>query len=298
MEVWAQNLDEEMARIRDVAEVFQHVAMDTQFPGIVARPTGPFNDWADYNYQMLKCNVDLTRVIQIGFTFSDARGNRPKGICTWRFNFGFNPSKDLYSQESIEAIRQTRAQDFPARHMQQGIDPLKFGELLMGSGLVLSEEIRWITFCSLDRFNERPTEDGGPGRPSDPPWVTFCGLYDFGHMLQLLTNQPLADEVPGFYEALDLFFPSRCDVAKHLHRIPQTNGEGRRQFLNAPLAMDAFFRLPEQTRRTAFDKAEVEEAPTAAAAQAPRGQRRRRDKEEPRSRAHPGPSGRNGPERG
>ena len=40
----------------------------------------------------------------------------------------------------------------------------------------------------------RCVQDGGPGRPGEPPWVTFCGMYDFGHMLQLLTSQPLPDE--------------------------------------------------------------------------------------------------------
>ncbi|CAK0906589.1 unnamed protein product, partial [Prorocentrum cordatum] len=128
------------------------------FPGIVARPTGPFSDYADYNYQTLKCNVDLTRVIQIGMTFSDAKGNRPKGISTWRFNFGFNTGRDLYAQDSIDGLRHTRGLDLQ-KHNTQGIDTAQFGELLMSSGLVLNEDVRWITYCGSNGFHERPPED-------------------------------------------------------------------------------------------------------------------------------------------
>merc|ERR1719229_2208088 len=121
----------------------------------------------------------------------------------------------------------------------------------MSSGLVLNEEVRWITYCGSNGFTERSPE-------GEPPWVTFCGLYDFGRMLQLLTSQPLPDEVSGFNESLDLFFPSRCDVAKHLHRLPQLNGDGpasRKQLLfrNAHDILEAFFRLPDSVRQTAFD---------------------------------------------
>lgn len=296
-EVWLTNLEEEMTRMRDVAETYQHVAMDTQFPGIVARPTGPFNDYVEYNYQTLKCNVDLTRVIQIGFTFSDAKGNRPKGISTWRFNFAFNAGKDLFAQDSIDGLRHTRGLDL-AKHHSQGIDAQQFGELLMSSGLVLNEEVRWITFCGTNGFTERPPEDGGPGRPGEPPWVTFCGMYDFGHLLQLLTSQPLPDEVSGFCECLDLFFPSRCDVAKHLHRLPPLNvgdsADARRRpfFRNAHHILEAFFRLPDSVRRTAFDRVE-EPIVVNNNNHNHRHSRRHRDRDEARHKAH-----RNGPEKG
>ena len=34
-----------------------------------------------------RCNVDLLKIIQLGLTFLDSRGNMPQGVTTWQFNF-------------------------------------------------------------------------------------------------------------------------------------------------------------------------------------------------------------------
>ncbi|KAM6439816.1 CCR4-NOT transcription complex subunit 7 isoform X2 [Python bivittatus] len=89
-EVWACNLDEEMKKIRQVIRKFNYVAMDTEFPGVVARPIGEFRSNADYQYQLLRCNVDLLKIIQLGLTFMNEQGEYPPGTSTWQFNFKFN----------------------------------------------------------------------------------------------------------------------------------------------------------------------------------------------------------------
>eukprot|EP00439_Symbiodinium_sp_Y106_P049807 s592_g6.t1 len=241
----------------DIAESnYSYVAVETQFPGPVIRPMGPFDESHKFHWQMLKGNVDLTKVLQLSFAFSDVKGNRPKGISTWRFNFIFDANKDFYSKDVVDQLCQTRNLDIH-KHSNKGIQPHLFAELLLGSGLVLNEEIRWITYRGANTF-ETNTEDGHPGRPAEQPWVQFAGLYDFGHLLLMLQGKrELPDEPDSFFSELDLFFPSRCDVAKHLSRLPQLNGSSLR---NAHTVLEAFFRLPDAVRRSAFDIAEEFEA--------------------------------------
>lgn len=51
-EVWQDNLDSEFALIRDIVEHFPLVAMDTEFPGVVARPVGNFKSSREYHYKV------------------------------------------------------------------------------------------------------------------------------------------------------------------------------------------------------------------------------------------------------
>ncbi len=51
-EVWAHNLDTEMETVRALAERYKFIAMDTEFPGVVARPVGTFSSVSEFNYQV------------------------------------------------------------------------------------------------------------------------------------------------------------------------------------------------------------------------------------------------------
>lgn len=50
----------------------------------------------------------------------------------------------MYAQDSIELLAKSGI-DFK-RHEEQGIDVYEFGEVLVSSGLVLFEEVKWISF--------------------------------------------------------------------------------------------------------------------------------------------------------
>lgn len=53
-EVWAENLEHEMEIIRDIVDDYPYIAMDTEFPGVVCRPVGPFKNSGEYHYQTLR----------------------------------------------------------------------------------------------------------------------------------------------------------------------------------------------------------------------------------------------------
>ena len=183
-DVWAHNLDKEFCTIRQIVQKYKYVAMDTEFPGVVARPIGEFRSTADYQYQMLRCNVDLLRIIQLGLTFLDDQGKTPRGpYTTWQFNFKFNLSEDMYAQDSIELLTNSGIQF--KKHEEDGIEPLYFAELLVTSGIVLMDNIKWLSFHSG---------------------------YDFCYLLKLLTDQNLPDSESEFFELLRIYFPVIYDV--------------------------------------------------------------------------------------
>uniref|UniRef100_A0A915DCW0 poly(A)-specific ribonuclease n=1 Tax=Ditylenchus dipsaci TaxID=166011 RepID=A0A915DCW0_9BILA len=76
-EVWCSNLEEEFVKIRSIIDSYPYVAMDTEFPGVVATPIGQFRSKEDFNYQQLLCNVNVLKLIQVGITLMDHEGRLP-----------------------------------------------------------------------------------------------------------------------------------------------------------------------------------------------------------------------------
>ncbi|CBN76829.1 conserved unknown protein [Ectocarpus siliculosus] len=181
--VWADNLETEMVIIRELVEDYPYVAMDTEFPGVVARPVGDFNQ-PDFQYQTLRCNVDMLKMIQLGLSFANEKGELPEdGCCTWQFNFAFNLSEDMYAHDSIQLLKNSGI-DFQG-HERRGIDLQDFGELLMTSGLVLLPNVTWLSFHSG---------------------------YDFGYLIKLLTCSNLPTQESDFFDLLQLYFPKIYDI--------------------------------------------------------------------------------------
>ncbi|XP_008242960.1 PREDICTED: probable CCR4-associated factor 1 homolog 7 [Prunus mume] len=193
-EVWNDNLEKEFELIRKIVDDYPYIAMDTEFPGIVLRPIGTFKNSFDYNYQTLKANVDLLKLIQLGLTFTDENGNLPTcetdKHCVWQFNFrDFNPNEDVYANDSIELLSQS-GMDFK-KNNEKGVDAVRFSQLLMTSGVVLNENVVWVTFHSG---------------------------YDFGYLLKLLKGETLPDTQMGFFDMIKVYFPTIYDI-KHLMRF-------------------------------------------------------------------------------
>lgn len=193
-DVWASNLEEEMANIREIIEQYPYVAMDTEFPGVVARPVGDFSA-TEIQYQTLRCNVNMLKLIQLGLSFTDGEGNWAEGCTCWQFNFKFSLQDDMFAQDSIELLK-TSGIDF-AKFEEFGIDVQEFGELIMMSGLVLSEDVRWVSFHSS---------------------------YDFGYLVKTLTCSELPNDEAAFMELLHTYFPYIYDVKYMMTAVEGMHG--------------------------------------------------------------------------
>ena len=169
---------------------------------------GGFRGKSDYHYQCLRTNVDMLKVIQIGLTLFNEDGETPPARpgpndadvgmgarrngnqgpfpFSWQFNFKFSLNEDMYNEKSIESLQQAGI-DFKLLE-RDGIDPHDFASLLIPSGLVCFDNVRWIS---------------------------FHGGYDFGYLTKLLICMPLPNDEVDFDHKMKLYFPATYDV-KHL----------------------------------------------------------------------------------
>ena len=144
--VWENNFNDATEKIKKLIEKNWYVAMDTEFPGIVSKNLKKDLKIEEYNYKILKNNVELLKLIQIGFSFSsESRVNTENETC-WQFNFKFNLKKDMFAQDSIDLLSRSGV-NFE-KHEKKGICPEKFSNFLINSGLVFNKKIKWISFHS------------------------------------------------------------------------------------------------------------------------------------------------------
>ena len=204
--VWQHNLRHELSRLSELCDAYPFVSMDTEFPGVVARPIGNFKSKSEYVYSSLKLNVDMLKLIQLGLTLMDEDGNLVPGEAdgggeggggdgavagnVWQFHFQFSLDADMYAQDSIDLLLQSGL-NFQL-HASDGIDVAEFSELLITSGLVLNPDITFITFHSS---------------------------YDFAYLLRLATASPLPATEAEFFDLLSLYFPRFHDIKHVLHSI-------------------------------------------------------------------------------
>lgn len=104
-DVWKDNLESEFARIRELAKEYSFIALDTEFPGVVATPMGIFRSKEEFHYSQVAYNVDVLKVIQIGFSLMNSKGESPPDGGVWQFNFHFSIKDDIYSTESIQLLQ-------------------------------------------------------------------------------------------------------------------------------------------------------------------------------------------------
>ena len=183
IQVWNDNIDTAIKKISELIDKYCYVAMDTEFPGIVARPIDQFKLFNEYQYQTLRCNVDLLQIIQLGIAFADENGKNPNPNTCWQFNFHFNLKQDMFAQDSVDLLIRSGVKF--EEHEKKGIETSKFARLLITSGLVLNNEIKWISFHSG---------------------------YDFGYLVKILTQKALPVRRKDFFDLLSFYFPCLYDM--------------------------------------------------------------------------------------
>ena len=99
VEVYKDNFLQEMKNLISLLDKYNYIGMDTEFPGIVYSVSSITED---FYFKTLKLNVDSLKLIQLGITLSNSKGEYPKPYHTWQFNFEFDYTKDKSSQSSMK----------------------------------------------------------------------------------------------------------------------------------------------------------------------------------------------------
>ena len=194
IEVYEDNFIQEIKNIGSLLEEYNYIGMDTEYPGTVYCVQ---NMTKDFYFRTLKMNVDYLKIIQLGITLTNSKGEFPKNYKyhTWQFNFEFDKNSDKITQSSLNLLEQCGI-DFN-KLKKKGIKHSVFAEYFMISGLVLNPDIRWIS---------------------------FHGCYDFGYLLKLLINSNLPDTEKEFMDLLDTYFINYYDIKTMVKRKDNLQG--------------------------------------------------------------------------
>ena len=180
IEVYESNFIQEIKHLSSYLDNYPIIGMDTEFPGIVY-PCPAYTQGFYYKY--IKTNVDKLKLIQLGVSLFNENGESPAEGATWQFNLRFNFEKDAHSRESITLLSNCGI-DFSLLK-KNGIHYSTFAEYLITSGLVLNENVKWIS---------------------------FNGLSDFAYLLRLVINDNLPDNENELLSTLTLYFPTFYDI--------------------------------------------------------------------------------------
>ena len=228
IEVYEENFIEQIKLLSSLLDEYNYIGMDTEFPGTVFHLE---NMTEDFYYKSLKINVDKLKLIQLGITLTNEKGEYPKNYPyhTWQFNFEFDKDTELYKDDSINLLKKCGI-DFN-KLKKKGIKHSIFAQYFMVSNLVLNPDVHW---------------------------VSFQGSYDFGYLLKLLINSDLPETEDAFTDLLNTYFINYFDIRvivkdndnlkKGLNRLAEVldvkrEGQEHQAGSDSVVTIDVFFKL-------------------------------------------------------
>uniref|UniRef100_A0A7N0ZQB0 poly(A)-specific ribonuclease n=1 Tax=Kalanchoe fedtschenkoi TaxID=63787 RepID=A0A7N0ZQB0_KALFE len=194
--VGRQNFTAEMNNISYLIQnsPFNVVSMDTEYPGVIYGSSDMQYRNPLAQYWLMKANIDLLGLIQVGFTLSDSAGNLAtlgpqRTIVAWEFAISdFDERIHPHNLESISMLK-SRGLNFEF-HRVEGILSYDFAQAMLDIGLV--------------------------GGANEVHWVTFHGAYDFGYLIKALTRSTLPDSLQDFLNLVRLYFGEHVYDVKHM----------------------------------------------------------------------------------
>ena len=182
IEVYEDNFIEEIKNLSSLLDEYNYIGMDTEFPGTVFFVE---NMTEDFYYKTLKKNVDKLKLIQLGITLTNEKGEYPNNYPyhTWQFNLEFDKNTELYKANSINLLEECGINFDKLK--KKGIKHNLFAQYFMISNLVLNPDIYW---------------------------VSYQGSYDFGYLLKLLINTDLPEREDEFTNLLNIYFINYYDI--------------------------------------------------------------------------------------
>ncbi|KAK4476884.1 hypothetical protein RD792_016048 [Penstemon davidsonii] len=195
-EVWQNNLDYEFDLIQQSIFQFSFASIDTEFPGNIFHPPTdiPKHLYSSLPphlfYSIMKQNVDVLHLIQLGLTLSDAQDNLPNFSTpfsyAWQFNFrDFDPNLHLHNPDSISLLG------------RQGID-LSYNKIMGIDSRIFAMKFKAML------LDMRSLQIGR--LPVDFTWVTFHGSHDFGFLIKILTGKKLPQNFVDFMLLIETYF--------------------------------------------------------------------------------------------
>ena len=191
-EIYKDNFISEIKLMSSYLEDYNYIGMDTEFPGTCFKLSSYSQD---FYYRSIKKHADELKLIQLGITLCNSKGEYPPECSTWQFNLHFDLNTDTFAQDSISLLMNSGI-NFELLKTK-GIPHHVFAEYFIVSGLLLNPNIYW---------------------------VSYHGSSDFAYLLRLALNTPLPKTEIEFTNALALYFPNHFDIKILIHGKNQFKG--------------------------------------------------------------------------